>query len=81
MEIRRIFGNDSQRMANFEKRGYTLVGDVNAVKVLPVCSYLTPAPGGLGLLTIAMLMSNTAKAAAFLSNIQTALSAGRELWR
>jgi methylenetetrahydrofolate dehydrogenase (NADP+)/methenyltetrahydrofolate cyclohydrolase len=40
------------------------VGDVNPAKVLPKCSLLTPVPGGVGPLTIAMLMANTVKAAA-----------------
>jgi methylenetetrahydrofolate dehydrogenase (NADP+)/methenyltetrahydrofolate cyclohydrolase len=61
--IREIFGEDPQRMEDFQRRGYTLVGDVNPMRVLPVSSYLTPVPGGVGLLTIAMLMSNTVKAA------------------
>jgi methylenetetrahydrofolate dehydrogenase (NADP+) / methenyltetrahydrofolate cyclohydrolase len=65
--ILEIFGDDAQRMEDLQKRGYTLVGDVNAVKVLPVSSYLTPVPGGVGLLTIAMLMNNTVKAASFIS--------------
>jgi methylenetetrahydrofolate dehydrogenase (NADP+) / methenyltetrahydrofolate cyclohydrolase len=72
-----IFGDDPQRMEDFQRRGYTLVGDVNPVKVLPVCSYLTPVPGGVGLLTIAMLMSNTVKAASFLSERRVADSARR----
>jgi methylenetetrahydrofolate dehydrogenase (NADP+) / methenyltetrahydrofolate cyclohydrolase len=72
-----IFGDDPQRMEDFQRRGYTLVGDVNPVKVLPVCSYLTPVPGGVGLLTIAMLMNNTAKAASFLSERRVADSARR----
>jgi methylenetetrahydrofolate dehydrogenase (NADP+)/methenyltetrahydrofolate cyclohydrolase len=61
--IRQIFGEDPQRLADLEKKGYTLVGDVNPVKVFPKCSYLTPVPGGVGPLTIAMLMANTVKAA------------------
>jgi methylenetetrahydrofolate dehydrogenase (NADP+) / methenyltetrahydrofolate cyclohydrolase len=73
--IREIFGDDPRRMEDFQKRGYTLVGDVNPVKVLPVSSYLTPVPGGVGLLTIAMLMSNTVKAASFISEQRAADSA------
>lgn len=40
-----------------------LVGDVDFAEVEPKCSYITPVPGGVGPLTIAMLMSNTMKAA------------------
>jgi methylenetetrahydrofolate dehydrogenase (NADP+) / methenyltetrahydrofolate cyclohydrolase len=62
--IHEIYGDDPQRRADYQKKGYTVVGDVNPGKVLPRCSLLTPVPGGVGPLTIAMLMANTVKAAA-----------------
>ncbi len=62
--IRELFGEDSKRLAEHAKKGYTLVGDVNPVRVFPKASYLTPVPGGVGPLTIAMLMANTVRAAA-----------------
>jgi methylenetetrahydrofolate dehydrogenase (NADP+)/methenyltetrahydrofolate cyclohydrolase len=62
--IHEIYGNDPQRLADYQKKGYTVVGDVNPGKVLPKCSLLTPVPGGVGPLTIAMLKANTVKAAA-----------------
>lgn len=40
-----------------------LVGDVDFEKVSQKCSYITPVPGGVGPMTIAMLLSNTLKAA------------------
>ncbi len=40
----------------------SLVGDVDFEKVAPKCSYITPVPGGVGPMTIAMLLSNTLKA-------------------
>ncbi len=40
----------------------SLVGDVDFKKVAPKCSYITPVPGGVGPMTIAMLLSNTLKA-------------------
>ena len=43
-------------------RGYRLVGDVDFPNVQPLCSAITPVPGGVGPMTIAMLMSNTVKA-------------------
>jgi methylenetetrahydrofolate dehydrogenase (NADP+)/methenyltetrahydrofolate cyclohydrolase len=43
-------------------RGYRLVGDIDYDAVLPVCSYITPVPGGVGPMTIAQLMSNTVQA-------------------
>ena len=52
------------RFAEFERRGYALVGDVHAPQVAEVAGALTPVPGGVGPLTIAMLMSNTVRAAA-----------------
>jgi methylenetetrahydrofolate dehydrogenase (NADP+)/methenyltetrahydrofolate cyclohydrolase len=63
-KVREVFGDDARRLADLEKKGYTLMGDVNAPRVFPHCSYLTPVPGGVGPLTIAMLMSNTVRAAA-----------------
>ncbi|BDY13959.1 bifunctional methylenetetrahydrofolate dehydrogenase/methenyltetrahydrofolate cyclohydrolase FolD [Hydrogenimonas cancrithermarum] len=41
----------------------TLVGDVDYETVAPKCSYITPVPGGVGPMTIAMLLKNTLKAA------------------
>ena len=46
-----------------KKRGYALKGDVQFDTVSPKCSYITPVPGGVGLLTVAMLMKNTIRAA------------------
>ena len=40
----------------------SLVGDVDFERVAPKCSYITPVPGGVGPMTIAMLLSNTLKA-------------------
>jgi methylenetetrahydrofolate dehydrogenase (NADP+)/methenyltetrahydrofolate cyclohydrolase len=45
------------------KRGYRLVGDVAFDEVSTIASAITPVPGGVGPMTIAMLMSNTVKAA------------------
>jgi methylenetetrahydrofolate dehydrogenase (NADP+)/methenyltetrahydrofolate cyclohydrolase len=39
-----------------------LVGDVDFEKVAPLCSYITPVPGGVGPMTIALLLENTVKA-------------------
>jgi methylenetetrahydrofolate dehydrogenase (NADP+) / methenyltetrahydrofolate cyclohydrolase len=44
-------------------RGYRLVGDVAFAEVAPKARAITPVPGGVGPMTIAMLMSNTVKAA------------------
>lgn len=45
-----------------KKTGYRLVGDVDFEHVAPLCSQITPVPGGVGPMTVAMLMQNTVKA-------------------
>lgn len=55
---------EPSRWPEFEKKGYALLGDVNAPAVAQVASALTPVPGGVGPLTIALLMKNTVRAAA-----------------
>ncbi len=62
-EVERLFGSDEKRLSEWASKGYTLVGDVHPTSVLPVAGYVTPVPGGVGPLTIAMLMKNTVKAA------------------
>ncbi len=52
-----------KRLKTIEKRGFTLVGDVNPKDARASAAYFTPVPGGVGLLTIAMLMKNTVEAA------------------
>jgi len=52
-----------KRYAAIEKRGATLVGDVSWKAALNKAGYFTPVPGGVGLLTVAMLMKNTVSAA------------------
>ena len=48
---------------NTASKGYKLVGDVNFDEVSKKASYITPVPGGVGPMTITMLMMNTVKAA------------------
>ncbi|QQS49309.1 MAG: bifunctional 5,10-methylenetetrahydrofolate dehydrogenase/5,10-methenyltetrahydrofolate cyclohydrolase [Acidobacteriota bacterium] len=64
-EVRRIFSDAEQpkRLEDLSKRGYSLVGDVEPRTVAEKASWLTPVPGGVGPLTIAMLMKNTVRAA------------------
>lgn len=45
-----------------KKSGYRLTGDVHFPTVSPLCSKITPVPGGVGPMTVAMLMKNTVKA-------------------
>ncbi len=61
---RRLFGEEiDHRLEVIAKRGYTLVGDVNPAEADEVAGQRTPVPGGVGLLTVAMLMHNTLSAA------------------
>ena len=63
-EVRALFGDDAEkRLGIVAKRGYTLVGDVNPVAADEKAGKRTPVPGGVGLLTVAMLMKNTVTAA------------------
>ncbi len=64
-EVKGFFGDDEveRRLRTVNKRGSTLVGDVNARDAKAKAKYFTPVPGGVGLLTVAMLMKSTVKAA------------------
>jgi methylenetetrahydrofolate dehydrogenase (NADP+)/methenyltetrahydrofolate cyclohydrolase len=61
---REFFGDEAgKRLEVIARRGSTLVGDVHPAEALKVAGRLTPVPGGVGLLTVAMLMRNTVEAA------------------
>jgi len=45
------------------EKGYAVVGDADFEALSEVASYITPVPGGVGLLTVALLLANTVKAA------------------
>jgi methylenetetrahydrofolate dehydrogenase (NADP+)/methenyltetrahydrofolate cyclohydrolase len=60
-EFERLFPNNPKRAETFAAKGSVLVGDVHP-QVAEIAGALTPVPGGVGPLTIAMLMSNTVKA-------------------
>jgi methylenetetrahydrofolate dehydrogenase (NADP+)/methenyltetrahydrofolate cyclohydrolase len=61
-DVMRMFGEGSQRLADFDRRGSVVAGDVHP-NVADVASAISPVPGGVGPLTIAMLLKNTLKAA------------------
>ena len=63
VEVKRLFGQDQTRMAAFAKNRSALVGDVEPRAMEELSSYYTPVPGGVGPLTIAMLMANTVQLA------------------
>lgn len=50
---------DEKREKDFEKKGYTIVGDIDYDELVNEVAYITPVPGGVGPLTVAMLMQNT----------------------
>lgn len=61
-DVERFFPKDATRAKQFAERGSTLVGDIDPAAFAKSGAY-TPVPGGVGALTIAMLMHNTVKAA------------------
>jgi methylenetetrahydrofolate dehydrogenase (NADP+)/methenyltetrahydrofolate cyclohydrolase len=61
-EFERFFAGNAKREAAFAKRGSVVIGDVDPA-AFEVAGAYTPVPGGVGLLTIAMLMANTVRAA------------------
>ncbi len=61
-EVGAVFGDNAAKRAEFEKKGSLLVGDVHPLEV-DQAGAVTPVPGGVGPLTIAMLMANTVAAA------------------
>ena len=61
-QAEKIFAHFPERLADFRAKGTALVGDVHP-DVANVAGAITPVPGGVGPLTIAMLMSNTVRAA------------------
>ena len=62
-EVARIFRNSPQKLAAFDKKGSVLVGDVDPFDVAEKAAAYSPVPGGVGPLTIAMLMANTVASA------------------
>ena len=69
-EARNLFGAEAgKRIEAIEKRGYTLIGDVHPAEADLVAGRRTPVPGGVGLLTVAMLMRNTLQAAKWRRNV------------
>jgi methylenetetrahydrofolate dehydrogenase (NADP+)/methenyltetrahydrofolate cyclohydrolase len=62
VEFDRYFAGDARREALFLQKGSTIVGDVHP-NAFALAGAYTPVPGGVGPLTIAMLMANTVRAA------------------
>jgi methylenetetrahydrofolate dehydrogenase (NADP+)/methenyltetrahydrofolate cyclohydrolase len=62
-EVRKIFHDPAVPLATLLRRGSVLVGDVQPEDARAIAGAFTPVPGGVGPLTIVMLMSNTIQAA------------------
>ncbi|HEV2426171.1 MAG TPA: bifunctional methylenetetrahydrofolate dehydrogenase/methenyltetrahydrofolate cyclohydrolase FolD [Terriglobia bacterium] len=62
-EVRGAFHDTAEALRKLESRGSVLIGDVQPEDVRARAGAYTPVPGGVGPLTIAMLMSNTVRAA------------------
>ena len=62
-DVERFFPGDGERLASFERRGSVLIGDVDFARVRETAGAITPVPGGVGPLTVAMLLVNTLEAA------------------
>ncbi|MBA7703333.1 Bifunctional protein FolD protein [subsurface metagenome] len=60
-KVEQMFGQDEKRLKDLREKGYTLIGDVHP-QVIDKAEFLTPVPGGVGPLTVAMLMRNTLEA-------------------
>ena len=56
---RKLFGDDEKRLKAVRTRGATLCGDVHPLQARGRAGWITPVPGGVGPLTIAMLLKNT----------------------
>jgi methylenetetrahydrofolate dehydrogenase (NADP+)/methenyltetrahydrofolate cyclohydrolase len=62
-QVEAIFRDAPEKIDRFREKGAILVGDVHPGDVQRIAGAYTPVPGGVGPLTIAMLMSNTLEAA------------------
>ena len=62
-DVARIFRNSAEKLAAFDTKGSVLVGDVDPIAMVEKSGAYTPVPGGVGPLTIAMLMANAVESA------------------
>lgn len=76
-DLERFFPGDEKRLETFERRGSTLIGDVDFTAVAERCEAITPVPGGVGPLTVASLLVNTLHAA----RRHLGLEEGSNKWR
>ena len=62
-EVKRIFHDPTRPLETLKAKGQVLIGDVQPEDAMELAGAYTPVPGGVGPLTIAMLMANTVQAA------------------
>lgn len=70
-EVERLFPGDAGRLETLDRRGGVLVGDVDFTRVRGRAAGITPVPGGVGPLTVALLLANTLKAARARQGLET----------
>lgn len=73
VQVERLFPSDEDRRRQLDAKGYIIAGDVHFTEVAPKAGAITPVPGGVGPLTVAMVLFNTLKAA----RLRQGLSGGR----
>ncbi|HVT60874.1 MAG TPA: bifunctional 5,10-methylenetetrahydrofolate dehydrogenase/5,10-methenyltetrahydrofolate cyclohydrolase [Thermoanaerobaculia bacterium] len=73
--VEHLFPGDEARLAQLASKGSIVAGDVDFTRVAPLAGAITPVPGGVGPLTVAMLMVNTLAAGRLRQGLQP--SAGR----
>jgi len=69
-EVERLYPGDQERARQLAAKGYILVGDVDFTRVAPKASHITPVPGGVGPLTVAMVIAGTLKASRLRQGIE-----------
>ena len=69
-EVERLYPGDEERARQLAAKGYILVGDVDFTRVAPKASHITPVPGGVGPLTVAMVIAGTLKASRLRQGIE-----------
>jgi methylenetetrahydrofolate dehydrogenase (NADP+) / methenyltetrahydrofolate cyclohydrolase len=74
-EVRKIYHDPAAPLEKLKAKGSVLVGDVQPEDAMEKAGAFTPVPGGIGPLTIAMLMSNTVKAAKLRRGMRAAAKA------
>jgi methylenetetrahydrofolate dehydrogenase (NADP+)/methenyltetrahydrofolate cyclohydrolase len=69
--------SDAERREQLARKGQVVVGDVDYARVAPLAAAITPVPGGVGPLTVAMLLANTLDAARARQGVAASVSPSR----